>query len=787
MILIPLELISGGCWLLMVTDEHGWRVSGRNTAQRQRQGSSNSTEDAQTGTSVETLSDTRMISIREKEIEIPRETIPFLIGKKGANMRILRSIPNVASIRVNDIRSSLVVRYHSDDALRYLEGQVQKSLQAFEKLHETKIMIDLSDRLNDKFKYKRNKIVHRVTVLLKRLRILEGVISIEERLPIVTVTADSQDAIEMILNILDRFKKDESFMEDEEIWNSLEYVPYGNFRSKMMYPADFIRHKITYMELDKMRSMPGIRRVDLVSGNNSAVVVIKFGADTENQLENCMIYAREQYNSYIDRAQKSDQSINARLCSRHNAKGTILFEETLFFPCGSQRQLIHSKYTHKPFLDYLFKEPEVLLIELDFTCLSLKVSCLSHGALERSVFLARGYLRLYNEQSWKKQYHSNYLSCIISIPERTIGHEAQFVCIPPNKRTKLSSFVNFIEFYEKECYFLSKVQPGLSSNAQAESYAPNVIHFKNRLDKEFSKFLDFSDFSALKSLSAKCDVVDTVYTRLNDLGFRPIALASSRTLSVHHILENWNSGFNTATSNELIMSIKHLEDFLVHKATFERTKAEDSRFWELRFSDLSNNQRYKMRYKGPDTCTYNDNRCGNLFFEQVKHLHYDTNTIKGFPAFGQKGYIESHRDADELEYIDAVDFARKSLSTGKAFKNGEMCISNRYSMLDVSFVTRNVYEKVENCIFKIHLDKIIKKTPNSFGKFTDYCSLTILCPRLDSILEYIQKRPEATDFKKRVMCLYLELFDEAELLADSLSDYIKSVFDARVSSSFETL
>ena len=693
----------------------------------------------------------------KREISLLRGLIPVIIGKRGSFVKQLKDMEGVARAFVDVDRSVLMISCHTEEAMASVEKRVQQTLDIYKPTQEPMgffVTVDVDKR---------------VEPVLARLLQLPGVISIDRSS--LEVTTDSEELTTKVTDILNRFVRDFGFLDDDEIWNHPQNSSSGKRNSQEYFPADFIRDRGTYFNLNHMRSMPGVTNVNLECGENNTYVKLKVGADTEVELEQSLNHIREYYERYLQKLEARVNHSNSQYRRSHHEE-VLPFEKILYFPCGAHKKLLNTKQAPEPFFDHLFSEPEVLMIELDITARTIKLACLSQDALRRSMFLTRAQLRAFGGHSWKKRYHSNYRGYII-IPDGLMGHGVRFERMSDGKCTKLSSFLEVFASHENNIYLLNGIKSSPNShgsNRPVELPSPISFLDKGSIANEFRRFVDFSDFSQLKGLSAQCKIDDLVYRVRSDYHSRRDLDFNQ---SVHQLLSSWERGFSTKHSNALIIPYSNLHAFLICQFEHMDTKTQ---FVNLRFGDLLNNRRYVMKYHGTETSEYRDDLCGDLTYEPEHHLVYGTVPIKSFPAFCQRGSIESQYDKEESG--NAVDFAREALSTGKAFEDGEMSISNHYSMWDVSFVTRHLYKKGS---FVATLEDTRKKTPDSFGKFKETRSLTLFCPKLDSIMASLQTDNENEENKELATRLYLELFEETELITESLSEFIKSILMDRES------
>ena len=562
-----------------------------------------------------------------------------------------------------------------------------------------------------------------------------------------------------ILEFLRLWNTNAFFLDNEEIWRrarqSRQSTKSNLIHDTFLVTSNFLRStnmdsENTFIQLNKLRCLPGIDYIDFDCKEDDLVVPIEIGAETQHELEKCVARVQLIFDRYLDTL-----AVHG-ICD----KGETVTDRYLCIPYACDSHKLYNRFSEESYLETLSSDPEVTLVELDEIEQTLTLGCSSQARLDKLLFEVRGWLSFFRALSWRKKYHANFRVHIKASNELISEMNVEFLNLSFQTEPCLSTdFLDFVTDSDSLTFMKLSKHSGFDRKFfkyDPYSVSSYTLYCKSSMLSRFRGFLDIDDFSIL------CNI--KTYTRFGTTLYKITPDLKQKLVPVTKLVDYWEKGFNGTFSFDISSSFKEvLAECLIAEGCIEMS---EQRFKEVFFSDLGSNCRLTARITG-DELAVSDEPSPETDVEYnyctMDHIHFRVIDIDSSKSSKQI-IVSSQKPCDN---ILAKEFVEQCMSSGELFAEDVMSINSHYSMYNVSIVNRTVLQYND---FIVHLDSVSKKSNQRYGRFSDVVHLTLHHPRLNETLHQLQSNVGDDFLIKSAAVLYQELI--------SVSEHFSTVIDS---------
>ena len=663
------------------------------------------------------------------EISIGKNASWLIVGPKGANIKRLQNFEGVIDINLKEWQEKVIVRAYSNLALNSVEKDVSSllaklkivtiMLKAMKKNPENIAglrIIDNRDHTCAKEYIFKNSPDYVFEVL--RFCTLFGVdpMSIEEDMSI-SVSDIETDNLPKILEFIENWNTNIGLLDNEIIWNRKRHLIHSNFVQRILVTATFMRlWGSYYMKLNRLRCFSGIDYVELDFDEEDIILQLVIGARSKIELDSCVSQAHIYLSGYVDSLKVH------RFCRQADKAQDCGYFSSIPYACASHKLCNKSKFSGMSYLESVFSDPEVVLVELNEIEHTLTLGCFAQEKLDSLLFEVRGKMSFYKAFAWRKNYHGNF-KCFIKASDDQMKMDATFGDVCKDGRTLLTAdFIDVVD--DSSCLKHIKL---LESTGQFQGLQQDIVSkssyalfSESEILSGFCRFLKFVDLPILHNIKVCTSFGVTLY-KMKSNWTKP------QIFPVGQLLNRWENTFQGHFSFDLKPFLKEAflnclvaEGFMIICHQY---------FTDVFFSDLGNNFRLTARIQNTEISS-----ASNTF--DVKYCKTDHVDIRVIDINSSKCStqikVSSQKTCDNTF---AKEFVQKAVESEELMKENVMSMSTRYSMYNVSIVNRTVFECGD---FIIHLDSVSKKSNQRYGKFSDTVQMTLHCPLLNDAISELQ-------------------------------------------------
>ena len=689
--------------------------------------------------------------------EIPikrRDTLVFIIGVEGSNIRRLKSLVGVTDVCVDNDRCVVHVKALTSQALDGVEKDINLLLDKMNLLSKltylkntTGLKIrDNSDSTDHRFRSSRDCIFE-----VMRFCSLFGIdhkYYIQEN-NIISVDYVDDEKLEEILHFLEYWNANVVFLDVEEMWKRKRPIIQSNFTEKLLVSCNYVRSWSSYYKLNTLRCLPGVDYVEIDCGEEDVIMQLTMGAKSMMELNSGVLLARMYFNNYL-----ASLKVH-RFCADGIERSDYI--SCIPYACAADKLIRKDKFSRVSYLEKMIGEPEVILVKLDEKTQTLTLSCLSQARLNQLLFEVRGFMSLHKAFAWRKKYHASFW-CHIKISDEQKQMDAVFQDFSENKN--LYHIADFTDVVDHSCKSLRLIRlqgPLLNNkgvlNSDALLKSSYLQYCKSEMVAEFRRFLAFEDLPFLHNLTA--------FTRFGFTLYRMTMYKKWYSKSVCQLFNSWEEDFFGEFSFDLNSSFKAV--FMKQLLSEDSKEISRQCFTKVFFNNLGNNLRFMARidFTGPSL-----NQQVRLYnYCKTDHCHFRVIDIDSSKSSKQI-IVSSQKPCDN---ILAKEFVEQCMSSGELLAEDVMSINSHYSMYNVSIVNRTVLQYKD---FIIHLDSVSKKSNQRYGRFSDVVHLTLHHPRLNETIHQLQSNIGDDFLIKSAVLLYEELISASEHLSTIMDKFI---------------
>lgn len=680
-----------------------------------------------------------------QDIPVPKESISLIVGHRGCNIRRMENFKDVQKIIIDNSANKVCVTALNQHSLKCVSEEISSILGKVRILNLTKKSFNkglriLKSATTDDLTFRSApNCAFEVLRFCSLFGIDPQFVSKE-----MTISADyiQLNKYSEIKAFNEYWNTNMTLLDSEIIWRRHHIT--SNFIEELLVTSSFMRNFGTCsVHLNRLRCFPGVDYIEIVGSEEDVVLKLVIGARSRQELESCTA-------SVHSLCRKHKESLRVvRLCKDEMKNSNHSF--CIPYACKSSKFLKKSLDSGKSFLDIIFDDPAVVLVELNECDQTLTVGCTSEEKLNLLMFGVRGKMSFFKEFAWRKMYHGNF-KYYIKVSDDQIMRDAIFkeFLIKEGQDQYLSAdFTDFVD--DGNLLYQIEILTSQRSNQDLQCYPRSqgsfALYKKSDVLSDFIRLSNFVDLPILENFQVHCEFGVSLFKLYS-------ASRKEQPVEICNLLNGWENDFRGYFSFDFKASLKAL--FIKCLASENFKEICHQNFTDIYFWDLGNNVRFTARIenkanKGLTSEPVNIKYCKSDHMDnQIMDIDSSKCSIK-IKATSQKAFSNQF----------ATEFVERAMETGELEKDGFMSYDGRYSMYNVSTVDRTIYQWND---FVINLDCVSKKSNQRYGRFSNVLHLTLHSTLLNKAIHDLQKNSGDDQLKTTVMKLYEEFVAMCEQL-----------------------
>ena len=713
------------------------------------------------------------------EIAIPRGAKNIIIGTKGMNIKLLKSrYPEILYISIKDERSQCLVVAETEEALHSVQKDIYVSLKYFSnKVAEKDIHFmkqsDLTRELSIREKFNKTQ----REFWMRRFRKIRGVIHIAFNVDgsliryIYKDTESKVGEIDPIEYLIKNIEVNGRFIDQEEIWKrarsgcpQLQFHMSNSFTGSILLDAEFMK-SFGLRKLEELNDIYGINYIDIEGKHDDTIVAVLVSARFPNVVDYVITELRNDFNYFTSKN---------KIIHRYSKDEELTTSSaSLPIPCGTEWMLLRKlPDTDLSFLEYIFNDPSVTVLELDMTQQILNVSCKLAESLEFCLFNVRKQLCFHKKRPWRTLYKFNdviFFKFNISVEDIStaiVGDVKDDENIIVEVIDHINKDIDPVKVLHKIVYRTDK---GINANNRTE----NLDVYK--MKKLLTEFIQFDDFADLDNIRVRSSVGErffgiSEYTKQ----FNVFTNERNQENSL------WFLGKNLQYFR-MCLDLKLLHnDLISFLSRMGYTQSNTRRYSSMKFNDLSSNRMYYGEREENESDSIKFLSCRkdpNLDTIKIRSLHDTHLGLEEIGTDSENQRLVQSISVTSMPFLDDVGCPEAKLFVSEAIRYNKigiedfMSINNQYSMNLVCFIEE--YDLTCGQIV-VQIENITKKSIQRYGKFATVSRFSIFCPSLDADMNNLQKNVNNKILKSAVLANFQALILEGERLTDQINIFIKT-------------